>query len=350
MGVSAPGRTRARAEGVGIVDSSIGSPILWIGFTAFILAMLALDLGVFHRKAHVVTLREAGLWTAVWVSLAAIFNGWVYWYYGSQTGLEFTTGYLIEKSLAVDNVFVFAVIFSYFAVPPMYQHRVLFWGILGALVMRAIFIFAGAALLEAFHWVIYIFGAFLIVTGIRFLVQRNEHVDPSKSPALRLFRRFVPMTEEYHGQRFTIVQNGKRLATPLLAVLVLVEVTDLVFAVDSIPAIFAVTDDPFIVYTSNIFAILGLRSMYFLLAGIMDKFRYLKVGLGVVLGFVGVKMVLIDIYKIPTWVSLLVITGVISGSILLSLWKSRQEERAATGGAPHDGVDGPQGAHAVDLR
>jgi tellurite resistance protein TerC len=312
-----------------VVDGSIGSPVLWIGFTAFILAMLALDLGVFHRKAHVVRLKEAAIWSGIWVSLALAFNGWVYWYYGSQKGLEFTTGYLIEKSLAVDNIFVFAVIFSYFAVPPAYQHRVLFWGILGALVMRAIFIFAGAALLSAFHWIIYIFGAFLILTGIKILAKRNEHMDPGKNPVLRLFQRFVPMTDQYHGQKFTIVQAGKRLATPLLAVLVLVEVTDLVFAVDSIPAIFAITDDPFIVYTSNIFAILGLRSMYFLLAGVIDRFRYLKIGLGAVLVFVGTKMVLVDIYKVPTVVSLAVIASLIAGSIVISLIRTRQETQSA---------------------
>jgi tellurite resistance protein TerC len=311
------------------LDGSVGNLYLWVGFTLFILAMLALDLGVFHRRAHEVRLREAAIWSAVWVSLAAGFNVGVYVLAGTGTGLEFTTGYLIEKSLAIDNIFVFAVIFSYFAVPPVYQHRVLFWGILGALVMRAIFIFAGAALLDAFHWVIYLFGAFLLLTGVKLLRQRDLHVDPGQNVALRLFRRFVPMVPEYHGQRFTILRNGKRYATPLLAVLVLVEATDLVFAVDSIPAIFAVTDDPFIVYTSNIFAILGLRSMYFLLAGIIDRFRYLKVGLGAVLVFVGIKMVLVDVYKIPSWASLLVVSALLGGSIAYSLWHSRGERPAA---------------------
>jgi tellurite resistance protein TerC len=310
------------------MDDSVGSPILWVGFTAFILALLALDLGVFHRKAHEVRLKEAAIWSGIWVSLALLFNAGVFYFYGSQKGLEFTTGYLIEKSLAVDNIFVFALIFSYFAVPAVYQHRVLFWGIIGALVMRAIFIFAGAALLSAFHWVIYLFGAFLILTGIKILAKRNQHADPGKNPVLRLFKRFVPMVPEYHGQRFTIIQNGKRYATPLLAVLVLVEATDLVFAVDSIPAIFAITDDPFIVYTSNIFAILGLRSMYFLLAGIIDRFAYLKVGLGAVLVFVGTKMTLVDIYKVPTLVSLGVVASLIAGSIVISLLQSRRSPSA----------------------
>jgi tellurite resistance protein TerC len=313
-----------------VVEGSVGTPLLWIGFTLFILAMLALDLGVFHRKAHVVRLKEAALWSGVWVSLALAFNAWVFWQFGSQKGLEFTTGYLIEKSLAVDNVFVFAVIFSYFAVPALYQHRVLFWGILGALVMRAIFIFAGAALLSAFHWIIYIFGAFLLLTGVKLLLKRNEHPNPEKNPVLRLLRRVMPMTNQYHGQRFTIMQNGRRLATPLLAVLLLVEATDLVFAVDSIPAIFAVTTDPFIVYTSNIFAILGLRSMYFLLAGVMDRFIYLKVGLGAVLVFVGTKMVLTDIYKVPIVASLLIIATLLTTSVVLSLWRTRRERDRVT--------------------
>jgi tellurite resistance protein TerC len=328
------------------LDGSVGNLYLWVGFTLFILAMLALDLGVFHRKAHEVRFKEAAIWSAIWVSLALTFNVGVYYFAGTDKGLEFTTGYLIEKSLAVDNIFVFAVIFSYFAVPPAYQHRVLFWGILGALVMRAIFIFAGAALLDAFHWIIYVFGAFLLLTGVKLVRQRDAHVDPEKNLALRLFRRFVPTVPEYHGQRFTILQNGKRYATPLLAVLVLVEATDLVFAVDSIPAIFAITDDPFIVYTSNIFAILGLRSMYFLLAGVIDRFAYLKVGLGAVLVFVGIKMVLVDIYKIPSWASLLAIATLLGGSIVYSLYRSRSEQHATPLPPPapspqiarHDGV------------
>src|SRR5512139_1356165 len=278
---------------------TIGSVWLWGGFTAFVLAMLALDLGVFHRKAHEVRFREALTWSVVWVTLALAFNALIWAWFGPTTGLEFLTGYLIEKALSVDNIFVFLVIFSYFAVPKQHQHRVLFWGILGALVMRAAFIFAGAALLEAFHWVIYIFGGILIVTGVKMLVQRNAEIEPQNNPVFKLFRRFVPSVPEYHGSKFLVRKGASWFATPLLAVLVAVEATDLVFAVDSIPAVFAVTKDPFIVYTSNIFAILGLRAMYFLLAGVMDRFRYLKPGLATVLVFVGVKMSIADLYKIP---------------------------------------------------
>ena len=256
--------------------TSIGTPALWVGFLAFVLAMLAIDLGIFHRKAHEVSLREAGIWSAVWVALALLFNLGVYQWFGAERGLEFTTGYLIEKALAVDNIFVFFAIFTYFAVPAAYQHRVLFWGILGALVMRAIFIFAGAALLQQFHWLIYVFGAILVATGVKLLWMSEDGVHPNKNPVYRLFRRLVPSVPEYHGSRFTVIQNGKRYATPLLAVLVLIEWTDVVFAVDSIPAIFAVTSDPFIVFTSNIFAILGLRSMFFLLAGVIGSFHLLK--------------------------------------------------------------------------
>ena len=301
------------------MEESIGSPVLWVGFTLVVLTLLALDLFVFHRKAHTVTLREAGLWTIGWVSLALLFNGFIYIWAGNEAGLEFTAGYLVELSLSVDNMFVFALIFGMFAVPPAYQHRVLFWGILGALVMRFIFILVGAAMLDAFHWIIYVFGAFLVFTGIRILRQREHTMDLENHVALRIFRRFVPMTSRYHGQSFSIIENGKRLATPLLAVLVLVEATDLVFALDSVPAIFAITDDPFIVYTSNVAAILGLRSLYFLLAGIMDRFHYLKVGLGAVLVFVGVKMAGVDIYHVPIAASLGVIVLLIGGSIVLSL-------------------------------
>lgn len=298
---------------------SVGTPLLWVGFTAFVLALLALDLGVFHRKAHEVGFREALVWSVVWVSLAAAFNVAVWMWFGPAKGLEFLTGYLIEKALSVDNIFVFLVVFSYFSVPKELQHRVLFWGILGALVMRAAFIAAGAALLEAFHGVVYVFGGFLVFTGIRMLAQRDAEPRPDRSPVLRLFRRVVPSVPDYEGPRFTVVHAGKRFATPLLAVLVVVEATDLVFAVDSIPAVFAVTKDPFIVYTSNVFAILGLRAMYFLLAGILDRFRYLKVGLATVLIFVGVKMAIVDVYAIPVGVSLAVVAGILGVSIVASL-------------------------------
>ncbi len=308
------------------MSESIGTPVLWVGFTIVILTLLALDLFVFHRKAHTVSLKEAGLWTIGWVSLALLFNAFIYVWAGSDAGLEFTAGYLVELALSVDNMFVFALIFGMFAVPAAYQHRVLFWGILGALVMRFVFILTGAALLETFHWIIYVFGAFLIFTGIKILRQREHTMDLENNVALRLFRRFVPMTSEYVGQRFTIMRAGKRVATPLLAVLVLVEATDLVFALDSVPAIFAITDDPFIVYTSNVAAILGLRSLYFLLAGIMDRFHYLKVGLGAVLVFVGVKMAGADVYHVPIAASLAIIVLLIGGSVILSLLRPLEEE------------------------
>ncbi len=298
---------------------SIGTPVLWVGFTAVILTLLALDLFVFHRKAHTVSVKEAGFWTIGWVSLALTFNAFVYLWAGNEAGLSFTAGYLVELALSVDNMFVFALIFGMFAVPPAYQHRVLFWGILGALIMRFAFILAGAAVLNTFHWVIYVFGAFLIFTGIKILRQREHSMDLETNVALRLFRRFVPTTSSYDGQRFTVIKAGKRYATPLLAVLVLVEATDLIFALDSVPAIFAITDDPFIVYTSNVAAILGLRSLYFLLAGIMDRFHYLKFGLGAVLVFVGLKMAGSDIYHIPVAASLGMIVLLIGGSVIASL-------------------------------
>ncbi|HSF41811.1 MAG TPA: TerC family protein [Thermoanaerobaculia bacterium] len=302
---------------------------LWAGFNLFVLAMLALDLGVFHRKSHEVSLKEATTWSLVWVGLALLFNSGIYWFQGSEPAIQFFTGYLIEKSLSVDNIFVFALLFSYFAVPPAYQHRVLFWGILGALVMRAGFILAGAALLAKFHWIIYVFGAFLILTGVKMAIFRNAEMHPEKNPVLKLVRRLIPVTPEYREDRFFVREAGRWAATPLFLVLVLVETTDLVFAVDSIPAIFAVTNDPFIVYTSNVFAILGLRSLYFVLAGVMQKFSYLKLGLSGVLVFVGIKMTLVDLYKIPSSVSLGIIAAILTLSVGASLWKSRREEQAA---------------------
>ena len=293
---------------------------LWIGFNVFVLGMLALDLGVFHRKAHVVTVKESITWTAVWITLALIFNFGVWHFMGPQKGLEFFTGYVIEKSLSVDNVFVFALLFAYFAVPPLYQHKVLFWGILGALIMRAIMIFLGAALITKFAWIIYVFGGFLILTGIKMIVKREEEIHPERNPLVRWFKKLMPVTNDYRGDKFFVRENGIRMATPLFVVLLLVEFSDLIFAVDSIPAIFAVTKDPFIVYTSNVFAILGLRSLYFALAGVMDKFHYLKIGLGVVLTFVGVKMLLgHTAYKIDTLISLGVIVGILAASVVASL-------------------------------
>ncbi len=295
---------------------------LWIGFNVFVLAMLALDLGVFHRQSHIVSFKESIGWTIVWVLLALLFNLGVWKYYGAQKGLEFLTGYLIEKSLSVDNIFVFALLFSYFAVPLKYQHKVLFWGILGALVMRAVMIVIGAALLARFSWIIYIFGGFLILTGIKMIVKRGEEIHPEHNPVVRLFRRWFPVTDDYRGDKFFVRENGIRLATPLFVVLLLVEFTDLIFAVDSIPAIFAITLDPFIVYTSNVFAILGLRSLYFALAGVLHKFHYLKIGLGLVLTFVGVKMILAHTqYKVDTAVSLGVIVAILAASIVWSLVK-----------------------------
>jgi tellurite resistance protein TerC len=306
---------------------TVGSPLLWAGFIAFVLAMLALDLGVFHKRPHEITIREAGIWSAVWVALALVFNAIVYARFGSERALEFTTGYVIEKALSVDNIFVFVVVFGTFGIPGIYQHRVLFWGVLGALVMRAAFIFAGGAFLQRFHWAIYVFGGVLVVTGIKLLVQREVEAHPEKNPVVRLFQRFFPVTHELRGPKFFVIENGKRYATPLLLGLVAVEVTDLIFAVDSIPAIFAITTDPFIVFTSNIFAILGLRSLYFLLAGIITKFAYLKVGLSFVLVFVGAKMLLMDFYKIPILASLGIIAGLLGGSIVISLVKTRGSGR-----------------------
>jgi tellurite resistance protein TerC len=298
---------------------------LWVGFNVFVLAMLALDLGVFHRNAHEVSVKEAASWSAVWVLLALGFNGGIYHFMGKQAGLEFLAGYLIEKALSVDNIFVFVLIFSYFRVPPKYQHRVLFWGILGALLMRGVMIGLGAYLIHRFHWILYLFGAFLVWTGYRMARQDERAIEPEANPVLRLIRRFVPITSTYHGQSFFAREPAgseggmHRVATPLFVVLVLVETTDLIFAVDSIPAIFAVTQDPFLVYSSNVFAILGLRALYFLLSGVIGKFRYLKFGLSVVLIFVGAKMLLADVYKIPIGLSLGIIALVIATSIVISL-------------------------------
>lgn len=298
---------------------------LWIGFNVFILAMLALDLGVFHRHSHHVTFKESITWTFVWVALALVFNAGVWHFAGSQKAVEFFTGYLIEKSLSVDNVFVFALLFSYFAVPTQYQHKVLFWGILGALLMRAVMIVAGAKLLSEFAWIIYLFGGFLILTGIKMLFKKDESLNPERNPVVRLFKRLMPVTTDYRGDRFFVREGGIRYATPLFVVLLLVEVTDLVFAVDSIPAIFAITQDSFIVYTSNVFAILGLRSLYFALAGVMHKFHHLKTGLGLVLVFVGIKMLLgHTAYKIDNLVSLGVVAAILTVSILASLVRSKR--------------------------
>jgi tellurite resistance protein TerC len=313
---------------------SVGTPLLWIGFLVFVCAMLALDLGVFHRNPHAVTTKEALGWSATWISLALLFNVGLYVLFGAEHALEFTAGFLIEKALAIDNIFVFMVVFRTFAVPKEEQHRVLFWGVLGALVMRAAFIFAGGAFLQRFHWAMYVFGGLLLITGVRLLMNRqHEETHPENSPMLRFFARIMPATHEFSGDRFTLVKEGKRYATPLLLALVAIEVSDLVFALDSIPAIFAVTTDPFLVFTSNIFAILGLRSLYFVLADVVERFVYLKPALAFVLIFVGVKMCIVDLYKVPIPLSLGVIVGILVLAILASMWRkpaSSREQREVT--------------------
>jgi tellurite resistance protein TerC len=294
--------------------------VLWIGFNLFVLAMLALDLGVFHRKAHVIKIKEALVWSGVWITLALLFNLGIYLWRGQETALEFLAGYLIEKSLSVDNIFVFLLIFSYFGVPPLYQHKVLFWGILGALIMRAVFIATGITLIEKFHWTIYLFGAILVLTGVKMALQKDRKIQPERNPVIRLFRRCVPVTEDYAQDKFFIKRAGRYLATPLFIVLIVVETTDVIFAVDSIPAILAITLDPFIVYTSNVFAILGLRALYFALSGVMELFHHLHYGLSVVLVFVGIKMLLTDLYKIPVSIALSVVAGILLVSVMASIF------------------------------
>ena len=319
------------------MDAIGGSTWLWIGFSLFIFTMLSLDLGLFNRKAHTIKYREAWLWSGVWVTLAMIFAGIVFYYLGTQPGFEFLTGYIIELSLSVDNLFVFLLIFSYFKVPAKFQHRVLFWGVMGALFMRLTMIFVGAALINRFHWIIYIFGAFLVYTGIKMFRQEEIDVQPEKNPLVRLVTRFFPISRHYEEEKFFTKANGKRTGTLLLLVLMVVEVTDLVFAVDSIPAIFAVTTNTFIVYTSNVFAILGLRSMYFLLAGVVEKFRYLRFGLAVVLSFIGLKMLVGVVgFHIPIKISLAFVAIVLVGSVVASLVISSEGERTITVDLPPD--------------
>ena len=299
----------------------------WILFNLFVLAMLALDLGVFHRKSHEVKVREALLWSAAWVGLALMFNLGLYVQKGPGPALEFFTGYLIEKALSVDNIFVFVLLFTYFKVDAKHQHKVLFWGILGALVMRALFIAAGVTLINKFHWIIYVFGAFLVLTGVKMVVAKDKEVHPERNPLIRLFRRLFPVTDGYREDRFFVREGGRLAATPLFVVLLMVETTDLIFAVDSIPAILAVTQDAFIVYTSNVFAILGLRSLYFALAGVMGLFRFLHYGLAAILVFVGAKMLLADLYKVPIGLSLGIIAAILAVSVALSLaFRERQAQ------------------------
>ncbi len=319
---------------------------LWITLGVLVIGMLALDLFVFHRDAHEVKLREAAVWSVVWITLGLSFGAIVFATRGAQAGGEYLAGYLIEKSLSMDNVFLFAMLFGYFAVPKQYQHRILFWGVVGAIVFRGIFIAAGTTLLDAFHFLIYGFGILLLLTGIRMWRSKGHAVDPQKNVVLRLVRRFVPMTDEYHGQRFFIRNAGKLVATPLFAVLVVVETTDIMFAIDSIPAIFAITTDPFIVLSSNLFAILGLRALYFLLAGLIDKFVYLKQGLAALLVFAGFKILVADLYKMPIPLSLGVILGILAVSIVASLVATRRAERRDAGGG-HGDDDPTAGAPAV---
>jgi len=314
-----------------------GSTWLWIGFSLFIFTMLSLDLGLFNRKAHTIKYREAWIWSGVWVTLAMIFAGIVFYYLGTQPGFEFLTGYIIELSLSVDNLFVFLLIFSYFKVPAKFQHRVLFWGVMGALFMRLTMIFVGATLINRFHWIIYIFGAFLVYTGIKMFRQEEIDIQPEQNLLVRGVTRFLPITRHYEEEKFFTKANGKRTGTLLLLVLMVVEVTDLVFAVDSIPAIFAVTTNTFIVYTSNVFAILGLRSMYFLLAGVVEKFRYLRLGLAIVLTFIGVKMLVVAVgFHIPIKISLAFVALVLVGSVVASLVVSPEGEKTITVDLPPD--------------
>jgi len=300
----------------------------WIALLVGVLAMLAVDL-LLHRDAHVISVKEAGIWSAIWVAIGLAVGGVIWWLAGSEFGLQYFAGYVIEKTLAIDNVFVWAMIFSFFAVPRQYQHRVLFYGVVGALVFRAVFIGAGSVLIASASWVLYLFGAFLVLTGIRMLRRRNEHPDPSSSRTLRLFRKFVPTTDEFDGAKFLTRRNGVLIATPLLAVLVLIEVTDIIFAVDSIPAVFAVTQEPFLVFASNALAILGLRAMYFLLADLIHRFVYLKAGLSLVLVWVGIKMIVgHSLITIPTLLSLSVVLGIIAVSIVASLMATKDRVHA----------------------
>jgi tellurite resistance protein TerC len=306
------------------MTQSIGTPA-WISFIVVVFCLLSIDLGIFHRKAHEVKVREALIWSVVWIILSLSFGGWIFKALGKQQGLEFLAGYLIEYALSVDNVFVFIIIFSYFGVPARLHHRVLFWGILGALAMRALFIVAGAALISAFHWMLYVFGAFLVFTGVKVLRQGDAEVEPEKNPVVRLFQRFIPITPGYDSNNFFTIKNGKFLATPLALVLVTVEATDVVFATDSIPAIFGITRNSFIIYTSNVCAILGLRSMYFLLAAVINRFAYLGTGLGIVLMFIGAKMLLGAFYEIPIGLSLAVVALILICAAGVSLLRPPKE-------------------------
>lgn len=309
---------------------------LWIIFNAFIVAMLILDLAIFHKENQEESIKKALVWTGIWIAMALVFGIGVYYYMGSQTALDYYTGYLIEKSLSVDNIFVFLLVFSYFKVPEKFQHKVLFWGIFGALVMRFVFIFTGVALIERFHWIIYVFGGFLVFTGIKLALEKDKEVHPERNPVLKLVRRFFPTTKSYHGSKFFIRRMGKLMATPLFIVLIVIETTDVVFALDSIPAILAITRDEFIVYSSNAFAILGLRALYFALSGIMQLFHYLHYGLSLILVFVGVKMLISEFYHIPTPYALAFIGITLTVSVVASIMNPKEDEPLAEEDLPDE--------------
>lgn len=299
----------------------------WVAFGTIIAIMLIVDLGIFHKKSHTVSIKESLVWTGIWIALSLIFNAWVYFSMGQQKGLEFLTGYIIEKSLSIDNIFVISLIFSYFKVPSQYQHRVLFWGVLGALLFRIIFVFAGVALIQKFHWMIYLFGGFLVFTGLKMLKESDKKIDIEHNPMITFVRRFFKITPQFEGQKFYIVKDGVRHFTPLFLVLIMIESTDIVFAVDSIPAILAITPDPFIVFTSNVFAILGLRSLYFAVNGIMEMFEYINYALSGILVFVGFKMLVSSYIKVPTALSVGVIFTLIIASILASIYFPKKKHK-----------------------
>lgn len=301
--------------------------IPWILFTLFIVVMLAIDLGIFNRKDHEVKVKEALVWSGVWVGLALAFNAGLYFWKGQETAIQFFTGYVIEKSLSIDNIFIFLQVFAYFSVPAIYQHKILFWGVLGAIVMRAVFIVAGVALISKFHWIIFVFGAFLVFTGVKMVFAKNKEIHPEKNPLIRVLRRFMPVTNDYEGGKFLIRRNGIIMATPLMVVLLVIETTDVIFAVDSIPAILAVTTDPFIVFSSNLFAIMGLRSLFFALAGVVKRFHYIHYGLAAILVFVGVKMLVSDLYKLPSAAALAAVAAKLALSMIASvLWPRRPQD------------------------
>ena len=295
----------------------------WVLFLLFLITMLTIDLGVFNKKSHTIGYKEALLFSAVWITLALIFNFGVFRYMGNQKGMEFLTGYLLEYSLSVDNIFIFVLLFGFFNVPKRYHHKVLFWGIVGAIIMRAVLIGLGIALVSQFHWILYVFGIFLIITSIKMFFSKDDVVEPDKNPVVKLFRKYFPVKDSYVKDKFFVIENAKKFATPLFIVLIIIETTDLVFAFDSIPAILSITQDPFIVFTSNAFAILGLRSLYFALANLMDKFKYLKFGLAVVLFFIGIKMLIADIFHISITLSLIVVASLIFISVIISLINSK---------------------------